>query len=237
MGDGRDRETVRGHGLELRSRDSRLPSPICRLVAAPRVAAKTALLVAGLTPVAWLLAAAYRGDLGANPIETITHRTGDWALRFLLISLAVTPLRRLLGWNGAVAYRRMLGLFAFLYAVLHLATFVVLDHFFDWQEILADVYKRPYVTAGSMAFLCLLPLAVTSTRGWIRRLGRRWTALHRLVYVAATAAVVHYWWLVKADVRLPRWYAGILIVLLGVRVAYWLRPARSAPRVAVARVD
>lgn len=203
----------------------------------PRIVAKTVLVLGGLTPLACLLVGAYRDDLGANPIEAITHRTGDWALRFLLLTLAVTPLRRLLGWNGAVAYRRMLGLFTFFYAVLHLTTFVVLDHFFDWQEMLADVYKRPYVTAGSVAFLCLLPLAVTSTRGWIRRLGKRWTTLHRLIYVAAIAAVVHYWWLVKKDVRLPSWYAGILIVLLAARVAYRLWPVRSASRIANVPVD
>jgi len=198
---------------------------------------KTVVFVAALIPLARLLLAAYRDDLGANPIETITHGTGDWALRLLLITLAVTPLRRLLRWNGVIAYRRMLGLFAFLYAVLHLTTFVVLDHFFDWQEIVADVYKRPYITAGSAAFLCMLPLAITSTRGWVRRLGRRWTTVHRLVYAAAGAAVVHYWWLVKADTRLPRWYAGILIVLLGARLAYRSWPARSGPRIAAAPAD
>jgi methionine sulfoxide reductase heme-binding subunit len=187
---------------------------------------KAALLLAGLAPLVWLAA----NDLGANPIERITHFTGDWALRFLLASLAVTPLRRLLGWNGLVAYRRMLGLFAFFYAMLHLCTFVVLDHFFDWQEIVADVYKRPYVTAGMTAFACLVPLAVTSTRGWIRRLGRRWAQLHRLAYVAAVAAVVHYWWLVKADVHKPLWYAAVLATLLAVRLAYALAAARPLLR-------
>src|SRR5215470_11729144 len=154
-------------------------SPLRRFLSRPRLLTKTLLVTAALAPLAALLVAAYRDDLGANPIEAITHRTGDWALRFLLLTLAITPLRRLAGWNGAIAYRRMLGLFAFFYAVLHLTTFVVLDHFFDWREMLADVYKRPYITAGSLAFLCLLPLAITSTRGWIRRLGKRWTTLHR----------------------------------------------------------
>jgi sulfoxide reductase heme-binding subunit YedZ len=188
---------------------------------------KATLLLAGVAPLIWLAA----NDLGANPIERITHFTGDWALRFLLLSLAVTPARRLLGWNGLIAYRRMLGLFAFFYALLHLTTFVVLDHFFDWHEIVADVYKRPYVTAGMTAFACLLPLAVTSTRGWIRRLGRRWTQLHRLAYVAAAAAVTHYWWLVKSDISAPRRYAIILAVLLGVRVvAVRWRSAASVQR-------
>lgn len=186
---------------------------------------KVAVFLAGFVPLIWLAS----HDLGANPIERITHFTGDWALRFLLLSLAVTPARRLFGWNGLIAYRRMLGLFAFFYAVVHLSTFVVLDHFFDWSEMVADVYKRPYVTAGMTSFACLLPLAITSTRGWIRRLGRRWTQLHRLVYVAAAAAVVHYWWLVKADVSAPRRYAIILAVLLGIRIVYALRAARAAP--------
>jgi methionine sulfoxide reductase heme-binding subunit len=197
-------------------------------MAPPRRWAKPVIVVTGLLPVLWLSIGAYRDDLGANPIERITHVTGDWALRFLLLSLAVTPLRRLLGWNELIAYRRMLGLFAFFYAVLHLATFTVLDHFFDWQEIVADVYKRPYVTAGMTAFACLLPLAVTSTRGWIRRLGRRWTQLHRLAYAAAIAAVLHYWWLVKADVRAPFWYAAGLATLFAVRMAYRFGAARAA---------
>ena len=192
-----------------------------------RVIGKTLVLVAGLIPVTWLAVATWHDALGANPIEKITHVTGDWALRFLLLSLAVTPLRRMVRWNELITYRRMLGLFAFFYAVLHLCTFVVLDHYFDWPAIVADVYKRPYVTAGATSFLCLLPLAMTSTRGWIRRLGRRWTTLHRLAYVAAVAAVFHYWWLVKADVRQPLWYAAALAVLLAVRAVY--RAVASRP--------
>ena len=199
---------------------------------------KIAVFIACLVPVGWLAVDAYRGELGANPIETITHFTGDWALRILLLSLAVTPLRRLFGWNSLIRYRRMLGLFAFFYASMHLATWVGLDHFFDWGRLLADVRKRLYITAGATAFLCLLPLAITSTRGWIRRLGKRWTMLHRLAYVAALAAVVHYWWLVKADVRAPFWYAGSLTLLLGVRAVYALRArfaAAPAPRRAAVR--
>jgi len=190
-----------------------------------RVVGKTLVLVAGSIPVVWLGAAASRDALGANPIEKITHVTGDWALRFLLLSLAVTPLRRLLHWNELVAYRRMLGLFAFFYAVLHLSTFVVLDHYFDWPAIVADVYKRPYVTAGATAFLCLLPLAMTSTRGWIRRLGRRWTTLHRLAYVAAILGVIHFAWRVKADLRIPLQFALAIGALLLLRVAARARRA------------
>jgi sulfoxide reductase heme-binding subunit YedZ len=199
---------------------------------------KPVVFIACLVPVGWLAVDAYRGELGANPIETIAHTTGDWTLRMLLLSLAVTPLRRLCGWNGLIQYRRMLGLFAFFYASLHLATWVGLDHFFDWGRLLADLRKRPYITAGATAFLCLLPLAITSTRGWIRRLGKGWTTLHRLAYAAALAAVVHYWWLVKADVRAPFWYAGVLALLLGVRAVYALRArfaTAPAPRRATVR--
>jgi sulfoxide reductase heme-binding subunit YedZ len=181
---------------------------------------KPLVFIACLLPAAWLAGSAYRDALGANPIEAVTHFTGDWALRFLLLTLAVTPLRRLTGLNGLVSYRRTLGLFAFFYAALHLAAYLVLDHYFDWRAALADVRKRPYITAGTMALLCLLPLALTSTRGWIRRLGRRWATLHRLVYVAAVAAVVHYWWLVKADVSAPLWYGAILGLLLLARAVY-----------------
>jgi sulfoxide reductase heme-binding subunit YedZ len=173
-----------------------------------------ALVIVALLPAAWLAVGAWRDALGANPIEAITHTTGLWGLRFLLASLAITPLRRWSGWSGLIRYRRTLGLLAFTYAMLHLGTYVVLDHWFDWTAIVADVRKRPYVTAGALAFTCLLPLALTSTRGWIRRLGKRWTTLHRLVYVAAVAVVVHYWWLVKADVRAPLWYGAALVLLL-----------------------
>jgi sulfoxide reductase heme-binding subunit YedZ len=175
---------------------------------------KKVLSALALLPAVWLAIGAWRDALGANPIEEITHTTGLWGLRLLLASLAITPLRRLTGWNRLIAYRRTLGLLAFTYAVLHVATYVVLDHWFDWARILADIRKRPYVTAGAVAFACLVPLAITSTRGWIRRLGKRWTALHRLAYVAAAAAVVHYWWLVKADVRAPFWYGAVLAILL-----------------------
>lgn len=194
----------------------------------PRIV-KRIVLAAGLLPAAYLVRRGLANDLGANPIEAITHATGDWALRFLLLTLAVTPVRRLTRWNALVSYRRTLGLFAFFYASLHFLTYIVLDHFFAWQSITEDVLERPYVTAGFSAFLCLLPLAITSTRGWIRRLGRRWLQLHRLVYLAAAAGVLHYWWLVKADVRTPLVYAAVLAVLLAARLALRRSKRRTAP--------
>jgi sulfoxide reductase heme-binding subunit YedZ len=177
--------------------------------------------------------------LGANPIEEVTHETGETALRLLLASLAVTPLRRGLGWSWLAPYRRTLGLLAFAYACLHVATYVALDRFFDWTAMLEDVAERPYVTAGFAAFCCLVPLAVTSTRGWIRRLGaKRWTALHRLVYVAGGAAVVHFLWLVKADLREPLFYAALLAALLGIRAWWRIAPALpSAPVTSRRRPD
>ena len=166
---------------------------------------------------------AFTGGLGVNPIEDITHRTGDWALRFLLVTLAVTPLRRLAGWHGLIRFRRMVGLFAFFYAVLHFSTYLVFDHFFDLLLIIDDVAERKYVTAGFVGFVLMIPLAVTSTQGWIRRLGRRWTALHRLVYASAVAGVVHFLWLVKIDIGEPLIYAVILALLLGARLAHRYR--------------
>ena len=179
-----------------------------------------------LIPFGLLIWSGVTGSLSANPIEYITHRTGDWTLRFLLIVLAVTPLRRLTGWVTLVSFRRMLGLFAFFYAVLHLSTYLVLDFFFALDLILDDIVERRYVTAGFTGFVLLIPLAVTSTKGMIRRLGgARWRRLHRLVYLAAIAGVVHYLWLVKIDVRPPLAYAGILAVLLGLRL--WFRVAKQ----------
>lgn len=184
---------------------------------------KPALWAACLTPAALLAWRTWRGDLGANPIEEVTHATGDAALIVLLVTLAVTPVRRLTGWNRLAQLRRPLGLFAFFYASLHLATYIVLDQFFAFAYILDDVRERPYITAGTAAFLLLVPLAVTSTRGWIRRLGRRWQKLHRLIYVSAALAVLHYLWLVKADLRRPLVFAAILAVLLLLRTP----PARA----------
>jgi sulfoxide reductase heme-binding subunit YedZ len=171
-----------------------------------------------LAPLALLVWRGARHELGANPIEFITHATGDWTLRFLLLTLAVTPARRLLKTPGLIRYRRMLGLFAFFYGTLHLATYVWLDKFFDVPEMLKDVVKRRFITAGALALLVMTPLALTSTAGWIRRLGgRNWQRLHRLVYVSAAAGVVHYWWLVKSDIREPAAYAVVLALLLGLR--------------------
>jgi len=188
---------------------------------------KATLFVLAAVPAVWLGVDALRGNLTADPIKEITHRTGWWALTLLMVTLAVTPVRRITGWNRIVKVRRMLGLYAFFYAVLHLLTYVVLDLFFAWDILLEDVAKRPYITVGFTAFLMLLALAITSTRGWIRRLGGRWQRLHRLVYVAALLGVVHFYWQVKADTREPLIYAGILAVLLMARLG--VRPSRRRP--------
>jgi methionine sulfoxide reductase heme-binding subunit len=163
--------------------------------------------------------------LGANPLEALEHGTGDWALRFLLITLAVTPLRKLLRIPALIKFRRMFGLFAFFYGCLHFATYLSLDKFFNIHEILPDVLKRKYITVGFAAFVLMLPLAITSTAGWIRRLGgKRWQALHRLVYLSAIAGVIHYLWLVKADIRTPVEYGIVLVALLACRVVMWALP-------------
>ena len=179
---------------------------------------KLAVFLACLFPFGQLLYYGFTDDLTANPIEYITRFTGSWALIMLLASLSVTPLRRILGWNELIKFRRMLGLFAFFYLLLHFSTYLVLDHFFDFPAIVKDIIKRPYVTAGFTAFVLLIPLALTSTAAMIRRLGRRWQQLHRLVYVAAIAAVIHFYWLVKADIRRPVQYGAILALLLGYRL-------------------
>lgn len=200
------------------------------MTARPRRAdwAKRGLFVLCLAPLAVLTGQALLDQLGANPIEAINRTLGDWALRFLLISLAVTPLRRL-GWSAIARMRRMLGLYAFTYAVLHVTSYVVLDNFFDWAGIFADILKRQYITVGMIALLLLVPLAVTSTDAMIRRLGgRRWRKLHRLVYPAAILAVLHFFLMVKADLREPILYGVILAVLLGWRLAPALGATRSA---------
>jgi methionine sulfoxide reductase heme-binding subunit len=214
------------------------PRPSEPRVTAPRAprapgwlkALKGALFVAALLPLARLLAAGagLLGDgLGANPVEFITRSTGTWTLVFVCIVLAMTPLRQVTGWTWPIRIRRMLGLFAFFYAVLHLITYVWLDQWFDAGAMVRDIIQRPFVTAGAVGFLLMVPLAVTSTDAMIRRLGRRWLSLHRLVYVVAIAGVLHFWWhkAGKNDVGEPMVYAAIVTVLLGWRlvVALWRR--------------
>ena len=185
------------------------------------------IFAAALVPAAAVAYWTFTGEAGPNPIDFITDWTGTTALTFLMITLTVTPLRRLTGRNELIKLRRMLGLFAFFYACLHLMTWSVLDWFFDWESMGADIVKRPFITMGMTTFILLLPLAITSTTGWIRRLGRRWTELHRLAYVAGITAVVHFWWVVKADFREPRLWALALSVLLGFRV-WWTYRGRLA---------
>ncbi len=190
-------------------------------------AARLVLLLLCLLPAAWLAAGAWRGSLGVNPVEKITHETGQWTLRLLLATLAVTPLRRIAGWPELIRFRRLLGLAAFCYATLHLFTYLWLDQFFDWNAIARDIAKRRFITAGMLSFALLLPLAFTSTRAWIARLGgARWQRLHRLVYPAAAAGVIHFWWLVKSDIREPALYAAILAALLAARLVW--RKAKAA---------
>lgn len=195
--------------------------------------AKPAVFLLCLAPLANLAHTAWRDGLGANPIEAITHSTGTWTLVFLLVTLAVTPLRRLTGWHALARLRRMLGLYAFFYAMLHFSTFLVLDHFFDVATIWKDVLKRPYITVGFTSFVLLWPLALTSTNAMVRRLGgRNWQRLHRLVYLIAAGGVLHYWWLVKKDVREPLLYGLVLAVLLGARLVHALRQRRALSRAA-----
>ena len=194
---------------------------------------KPVVFLACLGPLARLGWKAYMGRLGANPVEVITHSTGDWILIFLLVTLSVTPLRKLTGQLWLIRYRRMFGLFAFFYAVLHFLTYIWLDKFFDLSEIGKDIVKRPFITAGFLGFVLMIPLAITSTRGWIRRLGgARWQMLHRLVYVSAVAGVVHYYWLVKSDVRKPLMYGAIVAILLAWRLVDWFSKHRGTAVVA-----
>lgn len=179
---------------------------------------KPFLFIACLIPLGELALGIHAEDLGPNPLETVTHVTGDWALRLLLLTLAMTPLRRLLQAPWPLRLRRMLGLFAFFYACLHFLIWLVLDQELRWQYVLEDIAKRPYVTVGFSAWLLLVPLALTSTRGAMRRLGHRWSRLHRLVYPAAVLAVLHYFWLVKADLRQPMLYAAVLTILMLARL-------------------
>jgi len=192
-------------------------------------ALKALVFLAALVPFAQLAVSAvwFPERLGANPAEFITRSLGDWCLRFLLMTLAVTPLRGITGWNWLLRLRRMLGLFAFFYALVHFSSYIAFDHVFDAVAILKDIVKRPFITVGFTALLLLLPLAATSTNAMVRRLGAvRWRALHRLVYPIAVLGVVHFWWMVKRDVTEPAIYAALLALLLGYRVVHAWRAAR-----------
>jgi sulfoxide reductase heme-binding subunit YedZ len=211
-----------------------------------RFGLKPLVFVAALAPAGWLVWAILTGNLSANPLSDLTNETGIWALRFVCITLAVTPLRRVTGWNQAIRFRRMTGLFAFFYGTLHFLTYIVVDRFASlvdfpdgyiaWSTarhlgaaIWEDIYKRPYITIGFTAWMTMLPLTLTSTAGMIRRLGgRAWNRLHKLIYATGILVVVHYWWLVKADISRPAAYGVVVALLLGSRL-YWsrLRTARA----------
>ncbi|WP_141452863.1 protein-methionine-sulfoxide reductase heme-binding subunit MsrQ [Pseudoxanthomonas sp. z9] len=195
--------------------------------------AKTLVHALALTPLAilawqfWSVLNTGSDALGADPVAEVEHRTGLWALRMLMIALAITPLRQLTGQAVLIRFRRMLGLYAFFYATLHLTSYLVLDLQGYWTQIFEEIAKRPYITVGFTAWLLLVPLAITSTQGWIRRLGRRWGQLHKAVYAVGVLAVLHFWWLVKSDIREPLLYAGILAVLLGWRLGKRLSRSRT----------
>jgi sulfoxide reductase heme-binding subunit YedZ len=184
-----------------------------------------------LLPLARLLFEYKHGGLGANPIEYITLSTGTWTLRFLLATLAITPLRKVTGLNWLIRFRRLIGLFAFFYGFLHFTTYVWLDKFFDFSDMLRDVAKRPFITAGFVAFVSMVPLAITSTAWAIRKMGgKKWNQLHRLIYLTGIAAIIHFWWKVKADHREPAFYGAILAVLLLYRIGVWaLSRAKAGP--------
>ncbi|MCM0043142.1 MAG: sulfoxide reductase heme-binding subunit YedZ [Burkholderiaceae bacterium] len=193
---------------------------------------KRALFVLALLPLVQVVLAGVEGRLGANPIETITRASGDWTLYFLCLTLAVTPLRRLTGLNWLLKLRRMLGLFTFFYASLHFVCFIWFDHFFDLAEMARDVVKRPFITVGFTAFLLLLPLALTSSDAMVRRLGRNWARLHRLVYLVAVLAILHFWWMRagKNNFAEPLLFGAIVALLLGLRLVFRWRAARAAAR-------
>jgi sulfoxide reductase heme-binding subunit YedZ len=190
---------------------------------------KPVVFLACLVPIEWLVFDTLTGGLSANPLEDIRNRTGIWTLRFLMITLAVTPLRRISGWSSLIRFRRMVGLFGFFYGFIHLVTYIWLDEYFAWGEILKDMFlKRPFIMAGYISFFLMLPLALTSTRKWITRLGgSRWQMLHRLIYLSAVAGALHYFWRVKADIERPVAYMALLAVLLAIRGWYALQRRRS----------
>jgi sulfoxide reductase heme-binding subunit YedZ len=192
--------------------------------------AKVVVFLLCLSPLGYLGWRAYQSDVTANPVEFIQHFTGDWTLRFLLITLSITPLRKLLNLSDLIRFRRMLGLFTFTYVCLHFLTYIGPDQLFSLSGMWKDVYKRPFITAGFLGFVLLIPLALTSTKAWIRRLGgKRWQALHHAIYITAICGVIHYYWLVKSDHRLPLMYAAILTVLLLYRVTVSLLKSRPQP--------
>ena len=190
---------------------------------------KPVVFIAALVPLTLLVYNVLTGNTSANPAEDILLTTGIWAFRFLLATLAVTPIRRLTGWNRIIQYRRMLGLFAFFYASVHLLSYFAFDRFFVFGEVLGDIAKRPFITAGMAAYTLMVPLALTSTKGWIRRLGRRWQVLHRLVYLSAAAAALHFIWKVKVAFGEPIYYAVVLAVLLAFRLVWKARAVSGPP--------
>ena len=192
-----------------------------------RKAAKVLVFLACLAPFAWLVTRALTGRLGINPVEDLELTTGIWTLRFLVFTLLVTPVRRITGWNRVIQFRRMLGLFTFFYASVHFAIYIGIDQFFAFRFIVKDVVKRPFITMGFTAFVLMIPLAITSTKGWIRRLGRRWVVLHRLIYISAVCAAIHYLWKVKVMIGSPVYYAIVIGVLLAFRLIWQLRSAKS----------
>ena len=197
-----------------------------------RIAASKPLIVAlCLVPLGWLAWDVVQDTLGTDPVAQLEHRTGIWALRLLLATLAITPLRRITGWHGAIRYRRMLGLFAFFYASVHLAIYTIVDLGGFWSQLIEEIAKRPYITVGFSAWLLLIPLVLTSTKGMMRRLGRRWQKLHRLVYAIALLALLHFLWLVKADHREPLAYFGIFAFLMLWRMPWASLHERIAARV------
>jgi sulfoxide reductase heme-binding subunit YedZ len=183
-----------------------------------RFALRTTIFILCLLPLAWLAFKYTRGALGVNPIRELEIETGLWTLRFLAITLAITPVRRAFGWNWLAKYRRMLGLFTFFYATVHLSMWAGVDWFFAWGEMWDEIVKHKYILIGMLTWLIMVPLAITSTRGWVRRLGKRWVVLHRLVYVAAITGTIHYLWAVKKDTFFPVVYLALFAVLLGARL-------------------
>ena len=195
---------------------------------------KVVVFAACLAPVAMLVWRGLHNDLSADPIAFITHATGDWTLRFLVITLAISPLRKILHLPQLIRFRRMVGLFAFFYVCLHFTTWIWLDKQFVWSEMWKDVEKRRFITVGFTGFMLLIPLAITSTAGWIRRLGgKRWQMLHRLIYVTAVLGVIHYYWLVKSNVRKPLFYGFLVAILLAWRLVTWLIGRRGRSKTGV----